>query len=178
MMRSEGKPMRIPLQTLDDSVAGVGLKPGTFRDQLWEGVTLVVFLRFFGCIFCRETIADLRKLVEEREDFPRVLFVAEAGTVETRAFLRRYWPAARSVSDPHGVLYDAFGVGRGFLKTFGIGVFVARRRATAKGHEGGEVDGDVLRMPGVFLMRGEEVVWSHRFRHMADHPDFADLPTV
>ncbi len=170
--------MDISRETLDSPVSGVNLTPGAFRDQLWEGVTLVVFLRFFGCVFCRETIADLRKLAEENQDFPRVLFVAEAGTVETRAFLRRYWPAARTVSDPDGVVYDAFGVGRGFLRTLGIGVFAAKRRAAAKGHVGGEVDGDAFRMPGVFLMRGEEVVWSHDFKHMADHPTFGELPAV
>ena len=170
--------MQISLETLDSPVSGVNLTPGTFREQLCEGVTLVVFLRFFGCVFCRETIADLRQLAEENDDFPKVLFVAEASTVETRAFLRRYWPTARTVSDPEGALYDAFGVGRGFLKTLGFGVLAAKRRATAKGHVGGEVDGDAFRMPGVFLLRGEQIVWSHDFKHMADHPTFAELPAV
>ncbi len=92
--------MHIEDKTLESPVSGVNLAPGSFSDQLSDGPTLLVFLRFFGCIFCRETVSDLRQLSEEREDFPSVLFVSEAGETEARAFVRRYWPDARVVADP------------------------------------------------------------------------------
>ena len=28
-------------------------------------------------------------------------------------------------------------------------------------------------MPGLFVARGAEIVWSYRARHQADHPEFA-----
>jgi peroxiredoxin len=164
--------MHIEDKTLESPVSGVNLAPGSFADQLSEAPTLLVFLRFFGCIFCRETVSDLRKLSEEREGFPNVLFVSEAGATEARAFVRRYWPNARVIADPKADLYAAFGVGKSILKAFSPGVFSARRRALDKGHEVGALDGNAFRMPGAFLVRGSEIVWSHHFKHSADQPDF------
>ena len=164
--------MNIEKKTLDSPVSGVNLIPGSFRDQMSEEPTLLVFLRFFGCMFCRETVSDLRQLSEGRADFPAVLFVSEAGATEARAFVRRYWPEARVIADPEAALYAAFGVGTSIIKAFSPGVFSARRRALAKGHESGSLDGNAFRMPGAFLVREGEIVWSHKFKHAADHPDF------
>src|SRR5690606_24023826 len=59
---SEGE--RIPGALLDEAVTGVNLMPGSLRDQLGDVPTLLVFLRHFGCVFCRETLADLRACAE------------------------------------------------------------------------------------------------------------------
>ena len=169
----------IPDALLDRPVAGLNLAPGTLRDQLGDGVTLLVFLRHFGCIFCRETLGDLRALCEADEGFPRPLFFFQGSPAEGRAFLRRTWPTARAVSDPNAELYDGFGVGRGgLMKMFGPGVWSGRSRAATKGHSNGERVGDVWRMPGVFIARGASLVWAHEYAHAADHPDFGRLGEV
>ena len=48
----------IPETLLTRTVVGVNLSPGRLADQLGSGMTLLVFLRHFGCMFCRETLAD------------------------------------------------------------------------------------------------------------------------
>ena len=168
--------MRIPKEVLDSTVIGVNLVPGSLRDQLSDDATLLIFLRFFGCVFCRETVSDLRALSEQQPHFPKVLFVSEAGKTEIQAFVRRYWPTAATISDPQGVLYAAFGVGKSVLKNFSPSVFRAARRALDKGNERGPPDGNVFRMPGAFLAHRDEVIWSHDFRHSGELPDFANLP--
>ena len=169
----------IALDVLERPVTGVNLVPGTLRDQLQPGPNLWVFLRHFGCIFCRETVADLRALAERSPEFPPVLFFFQGSTTEGRAFLRRYWPTARAVSDPGLDFYAAFGIDRGgLLRMFGPGVWTARSRARSKGHANGERRGDIFRMPGVFLVEGERILWAHRFRHAGDHPDFARIPEL
>lgn len=167
----------IPAEALDTTVRGVNLAPGTLREQLGQGDTLLVFLRHFGCMFCRETVADLRTLAEADSAFPAVLFFFMGNPMEGKAFLRRYWPGVRAIADPERRLYSAFGVARGgLLQLFGPGVWRARRRAEAKGHGNGERVGDIFMMPGVFLVRGGCVTWSHEYRHAADHPDFSRIP--
>ena len=168
--------MKIADDILASPVIGVNLIPGSLRDQLGEDPTLLIFLRFFGCVFCRETVSDLRALSEERSDYPKVIFVSEAGKTEIQAFVRRYWPTAAAISDPQGKLYAAFGVGKSVVKNFSPSVFRAARRAIEKGNERGPTDGNVFRMPGAFLARGDEVIWSHDFRHSGELPDFANLP--
>ncbi len=155
-------------------VAGPNLVPGSLGDQLPEGaLTLAVFLRHFGCIFCKETLADIRQRQEVDPDFPSPLFFFQGSATEGRALLRRDWPEARAVADPEGRFYDDFGVGRGgLLKMFGPGVFAGKTRAEKKGHENGARSGDIWRMPGMFLLRGREIVWKHEYRHAAELPDY------
>ena len=168
--------VNIAQEILDTPVMGTNLMPGSLRDQLGDDPALLIFLRFFGCVFCRETVADLRALSEQQPDFPKVVFVSEAEKIEIQAFVRRYWPTAATISDPQGVFYEAFGVGKSLLKSFAPGVFRARRRALDKGNVAGPPDGNIFRMPGAFLTHRDEVIWSHDFRHSGELPDFAHLP--
>ena len=168
---------KIPDELLDRFVKGVNLVPGSLRDQLGEEPTLLVFLRFFGCTFCRETISDLRAAAEADPSYPSVLFFFQGTSREGRAFLRHYWPEVRAVSDPELEFYSGFGVGQGsLLQMLGPRVLLAKRRATAKGHRNGEQSGDIWRLPGIFVVAGDRVLWRHDFRHAADHPDFTRIP--
>lgn len=167
---------RIPEELLDFVVVGMNLSPGRLRDQLDETPTLFVFLRHFGCIFCREAIADIRAATESAPGFPRTLFFFQGTPTEGRAFLRRAWPEVRAVADPTGELYDAFGIERGgLIANLGPPVWRARSRARAKGHRNGARSGDVWRMPGAMLTRGELIHWVHDVRHAADQPDLAEV---
>jgi len=42
----------IPSELIARGVSGVNLSPGSLGDQLVDEVTLLIFLRHFGCIFC------------------------------------------------------------------------------------------------------------------------------
>ena len=160
-------------------VIGVNLMPGTLSDQIGESETLLVFLRHFGCIFCREMVSDIRTAKESDSNYPEVLFFFQGTPTEGRAFLRRDWPDVRAIADADQSFYVDFGVNQGtLLQIFGPRALLSTPRARAKGHSPGERSGDILRMPGLFLVRGPEILWSHRFRHQADHPDFKLLPTV
>jgi hypothetical protein len=163
----------IPEQLLEHSVTGLNLAPGSLQDQLGSDLNLIVFLRHFGCMFCRETLADMREIAEKDPSFPNPLFFFQGSPTEGRALLRGYWPQLRAISDPRAEFYEGFGVERGGLfKMFGPSVWTAKSRAEAKGHRNGERSGDIWRMPGVFLARGSRILWSHEYRHAADHPDY------
>ena len=58
--------------------------PGRLRDQLAGCPQLLVFLRHFGCVFCRETVADLRAIAEDNPRFPPVLFFFIGSPTEGR----------------------------------------------------------------------------------------------
>ena len=169
----------IDAELLRAPVRGTNLVPGSLADQLDPRGTLLVFLRHFGCVFCRETVGDLRAVAEKDLAFPKVLFFYQGSPTEGRVFMRRYWPGAAAVSDPEKRFYEAFGLERGGLREmFGPPVWRARSRARAKGHSNGQRSGDIWMMPGAFLLRGERLVWSHEYQHAADHPDFAGIAGI
>jgi hypothetical protein len=173
---------RIPEEALARFVRGVNLMPGTLAAQLGTTPTLLVFLRYFGCPFCKETISGLRAAVSGTPGYPPVLFFHQGSATEGRAFLRRSWPEARAVADPDMVFYDAFGVGRaGWREMLHPGSIPAMMRARAQGHtasDDGVASSDPRRMPGLFVVRGPQVVWAHRPRHTGDHPPFVRIPSL
>lgn len=173
---------RIPESLLARFVQGVNLMPGRLSDQLGPVPTLLVFLRHFGCPFCRETIAGLRDAAQKEPGYPPVLFFFQGSPTEGKAFLRRYWPEARAIADPEAHFYEGFGIARGGLaQMFHPGVVPVLLRARAQGlldDPGERGVGDERRLPGMFVVRGAEVVWTHRARHQADHPELARIPAL
>ena len=86
------------------------------------------------------------------------------------------WPEARAVSDPSRTFYQAFDLERGgFRELFGPEVVACSLSAAKKGAFPGKPMGDTRMMPGAFLVQDGQILWRHKYRHIADHPDFALL---
>lgn len=141
------------------------------------GPTLVVFLRHFGCTFCREALADLAKLLPRLREQGVTLALVHMGTPgEAREFLGRYGLGeVAHVSDPECQLYRAFG-----LKRAGVSALVSPR-TWARGatiftrHGFGVPAGDVLRLPGVFLIERGAIVRAYRHDSPEQVPDYLEL---
>ncbi len=167
---------KIPVAVLDTPVEGANLNIGTLRDQLSAAPTLLVFLRHFGCIFCREVVNDLRHVVENTPDYPRVLFFYQGSEAQGRDFFGKYWPDASYIADAPLYFYDAFGLERAnATELFGPQVWACTLRAAAKGNSPGKAVGDSWQMPGLFLTQGENVMWHHVYRHAGDHPRWREV---
>ncbi len=108
--------------------------------------------------------------------YPPVLFFHHGTADQGAAFFGRSWPEARVVSDATKQFYTAFGLFRGTLsQLFGPGAFMRGRQAALRGHGIGRPVGDPLLMPGAFLVQKDRVLWAHPYRHVGDHPDFAQV---
>lgn len=111
--------------------------------------------------------------------YPPLLFFYMGSVAEGETFFAKAWPEARAVSDPSKLFYKAFSLGRGsFRQVFGPEVLACGLRAASKGHIVGKVVGDPWQMPGLFLVQGPNVLWSHDFAHIGDHPDLTALPAI
>jgi hypothetical protein len=164
---------------LQSPVEGLNLHPGAFAEQLEHKPTLMVFLRHFGCMFCREMVRDLRQLSETQPDYPPIVFVCQGTLEEGRGFFAQYWPEARAIVDTPKTLYTALGLRRAtWGEMVGIQVWTCSFRAMAKGNFMGKPVGDPWIMPGVFLIQGNEILWAHRFRHQGDNPEWATIPQM
>jgi len=162
---------------LQSPVEGLNLNAGLFADQFEHPQTLLVFLRHYGCMFCREMVRDLRQVSHDLPDYPRVVFVCQGNIEEGRSFFAQYWPEARAIVDEPRKFYTALGLRRATVgEMVGIQVWTCSFRAMAKGNFVGKPVGDPWIMPGVFLVQGNEILWSHHFRHQGDHPDWAGIP--
>lgn len=92
---------------LTTPVTGLNLQAGTLEDQLGNTPTLLVFLRHFGCIFCREMVRDLRQIAATNPSYLPILFFYQGNVADGKTFFNTFWPEARAVADESRTFYTA-----------------------------------------------------------------------
>lgn len=168
---------QVPAELLNAPLVGYNLPAATLGALVAGEPTLLVFLRHFGCIFCKEMVGDLRAATEENPAYPPILFVNHGELDFAEPFFAALWPEARCIVDSERTLYHAFGVERArFGQILNPGVAACGIRAAGKGHMQTASKGDPKQMPGLFLLHGAHVLWQHDFKHAGDHPDWDALP--
>ncbi len=119
----------------------------------------------------------MRQAAESTPGYPEILLFHQGTVDQGRQFFSGFWPEARAVSDPDRRIFDALQVKTASLrKLFGPGVWLRALQAARQGYSVGKPVGSPWTMPGTFLVCGDRIVWSHRFDHVADHPDFKAMP--
>lgn len=141
----------------------------------------LVFLRHFGCTFCREMVSDLAKLRSEIESQGPQLAFVHLGTEQKAAhFLARYQlQEVPRFSDPQARLYQAFGLLRAELRQYlNVESITRMLFAWMDGHFIGLPAEDIQRMPGVFVLENGEIRKSFRHKLVSDRPDYLALASA
>lgn len=148
--------------------------------QMSEGKTvLVVFLRHFGCIFCRkllQTLKDNKTLLDEKKIDPILVTMSNSKTAQL--YLNSYnIDQCDFISDSDRKLYRSFGVTRGkFYQIFGLKVwwktFVL---GVLQGYGFKKTVGDAYQMSGVFLVKDSRVLKSFMPEYISDNFDLNEF---
>ncbi len=144
---------------------------------------LLVFLRHFGCSFCREALADIARLRPKFEasglDLVMVHMAPDKLTAEK--FFKRYrLSPVHHVSDPEKRFYRSFGLGRGTpAQLFGLQNWIRGFQAAAiEGHgfaHHSEEIGDGFQMPGIFVVHKSEIKNAYIHRNAWDRPNYEEI---
>lgn len=141
--------------------------------------TMLVFLRHFGCPFCREALTELATLRPEIEKTgTRIAFVHMSSDEEAKAFFGKYGLGdLPRISDPGCVLYRAFGLTKGAIgQVFGPKSWLRGfQLSILRGHGLGGWFDDLFQMPGVFLLFHGEVLNSYLHQSIADRPNYIEI---
>jgi len=79
-------------------------------DEWGDHPAVIVWLRHFGCVFCREQVAEIRANRKEIEALGGGIAFVGNGTARAAAwFQKRYAPDSRVLTDPDLVSYRAPG---------------------------------------------------------------------
>jgi peroxiredoxin len=157
-------------------------KGNNLLELSFEQPILLVFLRHFGCTFCRESlenIADEKSKIESKGTKIILVHMVEYDVSEKE--LSKYGlQDIELISDVNCELYENFGLEKGtFYQLFGLKVWVrAFYAGLLKGHFIGWLKGKGTQMPGVFLIKDGEIVKSYKHFTAADTPDYLHLSTL
>jgi peroxiredoxin len=141
----------------------------------------LVFLRHFGCAFCREAVADLAERRQAIESKGTPLAFVHLGTEEkAKWFFKPYGMLdVPRFSDPDGRLYESFGLVRAELRQYLNAESIFRMLgALLRGHFIGFPAGDIERMPGTFLINQGKIQKAFRHKLVSDRPDYLALATL
>ena len=169
-----------PVRRIDPLGRMVSQRGATLTELSRHNPVLVVFLRHSGCTFCREAVSDIAEQREQIEANGTQIAFVHMGQAEPTELLEKYGVTdLHCFRDPSCSLYDAFGLTLGsFRQLLGPAVWYRGFRSWLSGHSAGALDGNVFRMPGVFLMDDGEVVRSYIHKSAADRPDYVSLSTL
>ncbi|MEZ5038377.1 MAG: SelL-related redox protein [Saprospiraceae bacterium] len=148
-------------------------------DFSMKQAVMLVFLRHFGCTFCREALADISEKKEVLESMgAKLVFVHMAeNEIAERYFSRYNLEGAIHISDVSCDFYRSFGLMKGtFTQLFGLQTWIRGFQAgVMDGHGIGSQLGDGFQMPGVFVIQDGEIKEAFIHKLASDRPDYEGL---
>ncbi len=153
----------------------------TLLNVLDESPMLLVFLRHFGCSFCREALDRVSKVQDQlRARGVQPVFVHLGSPERAKPYFDYYnLSHVERVSNPDASLYTTpmFGLRRvnPFLHFLQPTVWMGWVRSAIRLYGIGIIHEDAHQMPGVFFLRNRAIVRSFRYRSIADQPDYLKL---
>jgi peroxiredoxin len=173
MLRGE----MIPTLLVQEALNETKLKDGQSIAERSEQIpVLLVFLRHFGCSFCKEALQKLEENKEKRIG-KRLILIHMSTEDKAMTYFRNYdLGNFEQISDPDHVLYRSFELGRAqFNKVFGLAEWQRGIYAAFKGHFPGLPEGDGFRMPGAFLIDKGKVVSRWKAKRASEPMQLAQL---
>jgi peroxiredoxin len=142
---------------------------------LWrEQAAVLAFVRHFGCLHCREHVAQLRTVVDAMHAAGAELHVIGNGTPNFIAGFRETTGLATPVyTDPTLAVYRAAELRRGASTMLDVRAAAKTVRAFARGHRQSlRVQGDQWQQGGVLVIaRDGRVAWQHVSKYPGDNAE-------
>ena len=140
---------------------------------------LLVFLRHFGCQFCREALDELSHLrVEIESSGTALVFVHMAEKKVAEQYFEQFnLQGVKHISDPNCQYYAGFGLIKGsFTQLFGLQSWIRGFKTQSKyGTEIGKHLGDNFQMPGSFMVHEGKIKDSYLHKIASGRPDYLSM---
>ena len=152
----------------------------TLLELVDERPVLLVFLRHFGCTFCRQAIDDVSQVRGKlAERGVQVAFVHLGSPERAKPYFDYYKLAdVERVSDPDASLYrnPVFALARvSLFQILRPAVWIGWLRGAIFKYRIGLLKEDIQQMPGVFFLKNRAITSVFRHRTIADRPDYLGL---
>jgi len=136
--------------------------------ELWHaGLAVFVFVRHFGCLFCRQQVAELAPYLERIHATGAQVCLVGSGTVDdARAFNDERPLGMRVLTDPTRNAFCVAGMRRGPRTVARPAVFLKGLRAFLAGFRQTAVAGDPLQQGGIVVIDRDG---RERFRYVGDY---------
>lgn len=158
-------------------------KGNSLLELSYEQPVMLVFLRHFGCTFCRLTLTDINRYREAIEkQGTKIVLVHQLSEEHGQQELEKYHlQSLEHVSDPELTLFKGFRLRRGtLLQLFGWHEWKSFfRNGLLKGlFIGAPGEQDPFQMPGIFILKDGKVVKQFIHQRASDVPSYVALAKI
>jgi hypothetical protein len=167
---------------LSQVLASIRTESGASLQELAEASpVLLIFLRHFGCSFCRQAISDIADLRGElARRGVRPVFVHLGTPERAKPFFEYYGIGdVERVSDPEAKVYQSpvFAISRihPVLTLFQPSVWAGWFKGAIFKHGIGAIKEDGKQMQAIFFLKGPKIVREFRYKTIADEPNYLKL---
>jgi peroxiredoxin len=146
--------------------------------DLWsDRPAVLVWLRHFGCLFCKEQTAEFRARNEDIESAgARLAFVGNGGRRHALGFRDEFCPDCTLLTDPKLTTYKLIGARGGLVNTLGPQAWGAGIRAFLGGARQQKTQGHPFQQGGVLVITpGDTIAYAYLSKAAGDHPRVDDV---
>jgi hypothetical protein len=159
------------------SVLDVTGVPKVLGEHWLHHPAVVVWLRHYGCLFCRQQAAEMRAAKPEITSLgAELVFVGNGNPAQAADFQAQFAPGETVLTDPDLRSYKLIGARSGVFNTIGPRVWRGGLRALRRGARQTRVKGHPFQQGGVLVLApGNRVLYTHISREAGDHPPVQDV---
>jgi hypothetical protein len=157
---------------------------GESSKNLWtmsfEKKCLMIFLRHFGCIFCKNMLATIAL----EQDFLKkrgyqIVLVHQSDLLVSKEFFKQFaFKQYFEISDPYRNCYKAFNINSARpINLFNLKLIYGAWNSYRQGYKMSKIEGNVWQMPGLLILSEGQILKQYEFSHMGEIPnikEFAD----
>jgi hypothetical protein len=155
---------------------------GESSKNLWtlsfEKKCLMVFLRHFGCLFCKNMIADISMEKEWlKQQGYHIVFVHQSDPSVSKEFFKQFGLESYfEISDPYRTCYKSFEIGSAnALHLLNPQAIYGAWESYLQGHRMSEKDGNIWQMPGLLILHEGDILKRHQFKHIGEIPNIRNF---
>jgi len=166
-----------PRALLDATVLDVDGAPVRLASLWAQRPVVLVLLRHFGCLFCKEQAAEMSAIGEEIEALGAgLVFIGSGSAQYAKWFQEDYAPRWPVYSDAELVTYRALEARRGFASSVNPRTVWLSFRALARGFRQGGTQGDQYQQGAVCVVTPDGAMpYLHVSEVAGDHPRPAEV---
>ena len=145
--------------------------------SLWsDRPAAIVWLRHYGCIFCREQASELRTIAAEAETLGNLAIVSTGSLEHGLDFARSHGEGLRSLVDSDRSSYKVLSFKRGGRSSLDPRIYLRAIQAATKGFMQGRTRGDAMQQGGVLVVAaGGQPVFFQRSEFAGDHARLEEI---
>jgi len=148
-----------------------------FVTEVWKDqITVVTWLRHFGCVFCKQMASNLTEIKPLLDKAGvKLVAIGNGSAKQAKRFLIEVGYEGELFVDPERKSYQAAGMKSGVMSLLSVSAVSKVTNAWKEGHRQASTQGSNLQQGGLIVVNGDKILFRHIDASVGDAPDINEV---